>query len=224
MNISTLSMTRRIVLLAMSVVGLAAASLAQADDFAAQLLSIQHAWDSTSYASADAESRKSGFESLAERTRAFAAANPQRAEALIWQGIVLSSYAGAKGGLGALSLAKQARDSLLAAVRIDPGVLHGSAYTSLGALYYKVPGFPIGFGDRHKAAEYLQKALAANPDGIDPNFFYGELLFEQGDCVHSLQYLEKALLATPRPDRPVADRGRRGEVDALIARVRAKMS
>jgi hypothetical protein len=30
--------------------------------------------------------------------------------------------------------------------------------------------------------------------------------------------------AAPRPDRPLADSGRRGEIDALSTRVRAKMS
>ena len=39
---------------------------------------------------------------------------PGRAEPLIWHGIILSSLAGAKGGLGALGLAKEARDQLLA--------------------------------------------------------------------------------------------------------------
>jgi len=134
--------------------------VAVAADFESELLSIQHAWDSASYASPDTDTKKRGLEALSERVRAFATANPNRAEALVWQGIVLSSYAGAKGGFGALSLAKQARDSLLAAVKIDPDALHGSAYTSLGALYYKVPRFPIGFGDHDAAAEYLKKALA----------------------------------------------------------------
>jgi Tfp pilus assembly protein PilF len=137
---------------------------------------------------------------------------------------VLSSYAGAKGGLGALSLAKKSRDSLLAAVKFDGAVLRGSAYTSLGALYYKVPGFPIGFGDHDKARDYLRKALTLNPDGIDPNYFYGELLFEDGDYAQSMVYLQKALAAPARADRPVADAGRRSEVNALMSRVRAKHS
>jgi len=107
-------------------------------------------------------------------------------------------------------------------VKINGDALNGSAYTSLGALYYKVPGWPLGFGDHDKAAEYLRKALALNPDGIDPNFFYGELLLEDGDSAKAMLYLQKALAATPRPDRPVADAGRRGEISALIAKARSK--
>jgi tetratricopeptide (TPR) repeat protein len=217
--------TLRVLSLLVFALALAAkAPIAAADDFEKELLAIQHAWDNANYASPDSDAKKKGLEALTERARAFAAANPTRAEALVWQGIVLSSYAGAKGGFGALSLAKQARDSLLAAVKIDGDALHGSAYTSLGALYYKVPGFPIGFGNHDAAADYLKKALAENPDGIDPNFFYGEFLFEEGDYTHALEYLQKARQAAPRPDRPLADSGRRGEIDALITRVRAKMS
>jgi tetratricopeptide (TPR) repeat protein len=195
-----------------------------ADDIGPQLLNIQHAWDKANYEISDPAAKRSSLEALSKEAEAFVQAHPDRAEPLVWQGIVLSSYAAARGGLGALSLAKRSRDSLLAAVKLDGNVLHGSAYTSLGALYYKVPGFPIGFGDHDRAAEYLHKALELNPDGIDPNYFFGELLFENGDYTQSLRYLQKALAAPSRPDRPLADSGRRNEVNALIAKVRTKLS
>jgi tetratricopeptide (TPR) repeat protein len=195
---------------------------AEDDPVAAELLEIQHSWEKATYETPDAEGKKRLFEALSTRADAFAHKYPGRAEPLVWQGIVLSTYAGAKGGLGALSLAKKSRDCLLEALKLDAAALDGSAYTSLGALYYKVPGWPVGFGDHDKAADYLRKALALNPDGIDPNYFLGELMFEEGDYTQSLKYLQKALAAPARPDRPLADSGRRGEINALIARVRAR--
>ena len=45
-----------------------------------------------------------------------AQSNPERAEALVWQGIVASTYAGVKGPFGAMSLANEARDALIADV------------------------------------------------------------------------------------------------------------
>jgi hypothetical protein len=137
------------------------------DDVATELLAIQHAWDKANYETTDVAAKKSSFEALTARAERFVRNHPDRAEPLVWQGIVLSTYAGVKGGLGALSLAKESRDSLLAAVKLNGDVLNGSAYTSLGALYYKVPRWPVGFGDHDKAAEYLRKALALNPDSID---------------------------------------------------------
>jgi Tfp pilus assembly protein PilF len=143
---------------------------------------------------------------------------------LVWEGIVLSSWAGAKGGLGALGLAKQAREKLTAAMKIDPNALQGSAYTSLGTLYHKVPGFPIGFGDDKKARDYLERAVQINPDGLDSNYFYGEFLFDKGDYTQAKQRLEKALAAPPRTHRELADAARKKEVAALLSRTRQKLS
>lgn len=188
-----------------------------------ELAAVQAAWATANYATPAGEARIQAFEALSKRAEALVKAFPARSEPLIWQGIVLSTYAGAKGGLGALSLAKQSRAALEAAMKLDPQALQGSAYTSLGTLYYKVPGFPIGFGNKSKAREYLQRALAINPDGIDANFFYGEFLFEQDQYPQALQHLQKALLAPPRPGREMADAGRRKEIEALMAKVQERV-
>ena len=140
----------------------------------------------------------------------------------MWEGIIVSSFAGAKGGLGALNLAKQAKALYENSLQIDPNALDGSAYNSLGVLYYKVPGWPLGFGDKPKAQELLQKALAINPKGIDPNFFYGELLIETGKPAEAVAYLERAVNAPPRPGREVADAGRRAEATELLRKARGQ--
>jgi tetratricopeptide (TPR) repeat protein len=198
-------------------------ALAEEAPFSGELAGIQQAWDQANYQSADARDKERQLEALSARSEALARQYPQRAEPLVWQGIVLSTYAGAKGGLGALSLAKKSRDCLLQAARIDPAALRGSAYTSLGALYSKVPGWPVGFGDDDKAGDYLRKALQLNPDGMDPNYFFGEWLYDQGKYPQALEYLQKALTAPPRPERPIADAGRRAEINALMAKVRTSM-
>jgi tetratricopeptide (TPR) repeat protein len=196
-----------------------------ADDaaFNAELLSIQQAWAKVNYEAPAGDPREQAFDALEKRAEKFTQQNPGRAEALIWEAIIESSYAGAKGGLGALGLAKEARGNLEAALKINPNALDGSAYTSLGTLYYKVPGFPLGFGDHDKARELLKKALALNPNGIDPNYFYGDFLYEQGEYAQALQYLDKAAKAAPRPGREVADKGRQAEIAALQAKVKDKM-
>ena len=207
----------------------AGATLAQAaavpdPAFDTELLSIQQAWAKVNYDTPAGDARVQAFDALEKRAEAFTHQHPSRPEALIWEGIIESSYAGAKGGLGALSLCKEARGNLEAALKLDPNALDGSAYTSLGTLYYKVPGFPLGFGDDKKAAQLLQQALKLNPGGIDPNYFYAEYLYERGDYAQSLQFLDKAAHAAPRPGRELADQGRHGEILALTAKVKAKMS
>ena len=163
------------------------------------------------------------FDSLIERADEAVASHPESAELLIWNGIIKSSYAGVKGGLGALGLVKDARTALEAAMEIDDLALQGSAYTSLGTLYYQVPGWPVGFGSDKKAVELLQKALEVNPDGIDPNYFYADYLLQKKEYEQAEKYLLKAQRAEPRPDRPVADAGRQQEILAALSLTREKL-
>jgi len=182
---------------------------------------VRQAWEHAKYQVA-AKEQEAELEKLARESEKVMARYPNRAEPAIWHGIVEASYAGAKGGLGALALVRSARKSLERAIEIDPRALDGSAYTSLGSLYYQVPGWPIGFGDHAKAQEYLHKGLALNPDGIDPNYFLGDFLYRAGDHAGAEQALRKALQAPPREGRKLADEGRRAEVEALLEMVRAK--
>jgi tetratricopeptide (TPR) repeat protein len=180
---------------------------------------LQSEWEQVKYARPAAEQEK-GFEALTKSAEAVRVKYPDRAEPQIWYGIIAASYAGARGGLGALSVVKQAKKALEDALAMDPKALQGSAYTSLGSLYYQVPGWPIGFGDEQKARDLLQKALAINPEGMDPNYFLGDLLYRKGDYDGARQALARALKAPPRPDRPLADAGRRKEIEALLAAMR----
>jgi tetratricopeptide (TPR) repeat protein len=202
---------------------LAPGTEAASSDFEAELASIQQAWAVANYGSGDAAARKRAFETLSARAHEFSAANPERAEALIWEGIVLSTYAGVKGGLGALGLAKKSRAVLEASLKIDADALAGSAYTSLGALYGKVPGFPLGFGNDETARKYLLKALEINPMGIDTNYFYADFLVDEKQYEQARVYLQKALSAPPRPGRELADQGRRKDIDALLKRIDAQV-
>ena len=193
-----------------------AAHAAPVDDAVAEL---QHDWEVARYQMPSAE-REKRFEVLTAKARKVSESFPGRAEPLVWEGIIVSTYAGEKGGLGALGLAKQAKALYESAIQIDGNALDGSAYNSLGVLYYKVPGWPIGFGDKAKAKELLQKALAINPKGIDPNFFYAEYLLETKRPEEAVTYLERALQAPARPGRQIADTGRREEVRQLLDKAR----
>lgn len=181
---------------------------------------VQRDWETIRY-DLPAAQREQRFEALAKAAHEVSVQFAGRSEPLVWEGIVLSSWAGEKGGLGALGLVKQARALYERAIELDGQALNGSAYASLGVLYAKVPGWPLGFGDKKRAKELLEQALALNPKGIDPNFFYGEYLLETGHAPEAVSYLERALQAPARPGRQVADTGRREEVRALLEKARA---
>jgi tetratricopeptide (TPR) repeat protein len=187
-----------------------------------EISKIQHAWALANYQTPES-GQEPAFESLVAEARKLAEANPDSAEPKVWLAIVLSTDAGVTGGLGALGKVKEARRQLEAAEKINPDVLNGSIYTSLGSLYYQVPGWPIGFGDDEKAEQYLKKALAMNPNGIDPNYFYGDFMVEEGDYQQAVKYLEKAAAAPPRPGRTIADKGRQAEIQAKLQQARKKI-
>lgn len=208
-------------MLSVLLLALLSASAAVWADLGADIQSLQQQWAKINYDTAAAD-KEQAFAALADKADAVVSAYPRRAEALIWRGIINSTYAGAKGGLGALSLVKSAKADFEAAIAIDGNSMDGSAYTSLGSLYYQVPGWPIGFGNSKKAREFLQKGLDVNPYGIDANYFYGDYLLEQGDYQQAAIALEKALAAPDRPNRPLADQGRRAEARELLAKVNSK--
>jgi tetratricopeptide (TPR) repeat protein len=185
------------------------------------ILGIQHQWEHINYEVSNGE-KSEAYAKLEQQEEALVRQYIHQPEPLIWYGITLSSHAGAKGGLGALSLAKEARNQLMAAEKINPDAMQGSVYTSLGALYYKVPGWPIGFGDDDKAEWYLRKAVQVNPDGIDSNYFYGDFLYGKHRYQTAMQYLDRALAARARPQRPLADKGRRHEIAVLMAKIKSE--
>lgn len=185
---------------------------------------LQQQWAVANYQRQGKE-RVKALETLAEQAREAAKRFPDRAGVLTWDAICLATYAGSLQGLSqlrAIGLAKEARDRLLEAEVLDPSGFGGSIPTSLGSLYFQVPGWPLGFGDDEKAEQYLKKALAIDPNGIDANYFDGLFLMKKKSYHEAKAALEKALAAPPRPDRALADEGRRKEIKAALAELAQK--
>lgn len=194
------------------------ATAARAQDMTAELAAYEREWAGVYYGMTE-DDQLNRYPQLTDKVTALVQRYPQSAEPLIWQAITLSSFAKIKGGLKALGFAKQARDAALAATRIDEKALGAGADVALGVLYYKVPGWPIGFGNDTKAKAYLDKAIALAPDATDANFFYGDFLIEQGDKAAAKPYLVKALGIPIRPDHQYADAGRKQEVERDLAKL-----
>ena len=194
-------------------------------DEATDIAQLQSRWAQVKYQT-PAKAQEAAFAALAADAQTLHAAHPDAIAYPVWEGIIRATYAGAKGGLGALGEAKKAKALFEDAIAHDPTAASpytGAAYTSLGSLYYQVPGWPVGFGDDDKAKELLQQGLQLDPDGIDANFFYGDYLLEEEDYKGALVAFEKALAAPPRPGRELADSGRRAEIEKKIVQTRDEM-
>ncbi|GHE20482.1 hypothetical protein C1H70_15645 [Halomonas urumqiensis] len=156
---------------------------------------------------------------LAERAEWLVSAHPGEAVPLIWHGIIEASHARERGGFGALGSARSARDSLEAAIEIDPQGGNGSAYVTLGALYDRVPGRPLGFGNSETAERMFERALAIRPEGIDVNFYYAAFLEEEGRLDEALAHAKRAVDGQARASREVSDEALRRDARVLLARL-----
>jgi tetratricopeptide (TPR) repeat protein len=183
---------------------------------------LQQRWAEVNY-QLEGRTQLSAFEQLVEQADQLSQQFPASAPVWIWSGIIKSTYAGAKGGLGALGLAKDAKKDLDKAMKIDANAMGGSASTTLGTLYHSVPGWPVGFGDEEKAEELLRRAVALSSEDIDANYFYGIYLLDEKRYEEAQNYLTRAQQAAPRPNRPIADTGRQQEISDALATLRSKI-
>jgi tetratricopeptide (TPR) repeat protein len=195
-------------------------SLAVGQSMSDQVKQINDGWAHISYEMRGSSHQTTALDQLARQAAALVAHYPNQAEPLLWQGIVLSEQANRANIFHKLGLATRARDILARAYSLNPRAANGGAAMSLGVLYLKVPGSPIGFGDKDRARRLLREALALDPNGLDANYFYGDFLLDQGDSAGAKSYLQKALRAPHDASRPVWDAGRRREVQALLAQAR----
>ena len=181
------------------------------------------AWAHVNYEIKDQKAELAAARALAADAAAAARKSPGRAEPLAWQALALLCEADAHHSIASLQLVGRARTLLERAAAIDPNALGpGTIYANLGSIYAELPGFPVSFGDPRKARGYLNKALAASPAGLDANYFYGDFLYRQGHASSAIQALEKALQAPERPNRTLADRGRKWEAAQLLDKIRRK--
>ena len=174
-------------------------------------------WAEIKYSMSDEKSQLQAFEKLAVQTDELMIAQPDDPAPKIWKATILSTAASIQGGLAALPKVKESKKLLEEVIKTNPEALDGQAQYILGALYYKVPGWPVAFGDDDAAEKYLVQALRINPDNRDANYFYGDFLREEKQYEGAEKYLTRALNIADDQTSVAAD-GRRNEIlDALEA-------
>lgn len=159
------------------------------------------------------------FENLIKQAEKANVANPHNPELMLWYATTLSSYAQLKGGMGVLPHVKKARALLEEVIRVNGHVEDGLAYGVLGALYARVPGWPIAFGSKDKARSNLLMAIKISPQGSDSNYYYGDFLISTGQYEEAKKHLEIAQNAPIRKGYEIQDRGRKNEIAQSLAKL-----
>jgi hypothetical protein len=201
---------------------LASVEAAEAQSLDDLLFNIESRWATAAHETGGRQHQKT-LKRLLDEVRDLHASHPGRPGAAAWHGIVARAYMDAKGSSGSMRLAREARDALLKAESLDPLVLGGRVYANLGSLYSKVPSGFGGFGNKTRGIGYLWKAIVVDPDGIDSNYLYAEVLLKEKDYPAARDALLKANDAPVRPGHPEADRVRKLEVAALLGKVETRL-
>lgn len=193
-----------------------------ADVAAAEVHRLQSTWEAIKFGVPEGDEQTKEMDALGEDADAVAARFPDSVEVQIWDGIITSERASMASMFSALGLAKRARDILEHAYEAAPAKLDAGAPTSLGVLYYRVPAFPVGFGDKAKARQLLEQAVKLAPTGLDAWYFYGDFLYEQKEYSKAAEAFRHALSLPQHPDRPAWDKNRRLVIEERLASIAAK--
>ncbi|MFA5985687.1 MAG: tetratricopeptide repeat protein [Methylococcaceae bacterium] len=170
----------------------------------------------------NANDKEKAYIKLLDKAAMLAQQYPNAAEALIWQANIMATYADIQDAISALDAIYNARKLLNQAIAINPKALDGSAFVTLGTLYYMAPKWPIAFGDSEQARQLLETALAINPNGIDSNYFYGDFLLTANQPNEAIKYFETAANAPIRAEQSFADTQLQAEAKIALKNVQER--
>jgi tetratricopeptide (TPR) repeat protein len=185
------------------------------------LQSIESEWASIYY-STPKQHQDKAYNRLLDKTISLSRNFPGKAEPFIWEAIVKATNADNLDPVSALEAIHEAHDLLLKAIEINPLAMDGSAYVTLGTLYYMTPKWPIAFGDAAAAERMLQTALKINPNGIDANYFYANYLLLNNNLEEAEKYFERAIAIPSRTKQLYADNQLKEEAKSALEQTRER--
>lgn len=189
-----------------------------ADTLSNTLQSIESEWAAIYYKTPKAK-QSNAYQKLLNKAALLEKQHPNAAEPIFWEAVIKATYADNQSAISALSLVNEAKDLLQKAIAINPNTMDGSAYVTLGTLYYMVPKWPIAFGDEGKAKYLLETALKINPRGIDSNYYYGDFLVSVDRPDEAKKYFENAINAPSRPEQVFADSQLKAEAQKALNKI-----
>ena len=136
--------------------------------------------------------------------------------------MILCTYAAADWGLSSLSRLRDARELLIRSIDLDPKAMDASAFITLGNLYYRLPGWPISYGDNRQALIYLEAAVRLFPNALDSNYFLGDYWLHDGNYAKALEFLEKAEKAPIRQTQRLSDEKIKQELAVALVAARKR--
>ena len=213
--------THRILMLLLAMVA-TSATAARASTVDEALTDIEQRWAGAVFESKGRQQNKA-LATLLSDVRELASTHGENPKAVAWHGIIAHECVRNHCKSNSSSLRREARDALLKAESLGPGPLRSLVYGNLGGLYAHTSSNFGGFGSKVRGIGYMWKAIVVDPEGLDANYLYAELLVDEKRYRDAHDVLLKASTTIVRPEHERADRGRRAQVLALLRRVESEL-
>src|SRR5690606_30887303 len=120
--------------------------------------------------------------------------------------------------LRSLSVVSEMRRELETVLELAPD--HAGAHFALGMLYYRLPGWPLSFGDNNRALEYMTAAVELAPDNTTYRLGLAELLLDMRRRDEAIALLEAILEMPLTPGEPVESAEDKIRAQELLGRYR----
>lgn len=152
------------------------------------------------YANAEVETDKSkrielynGCIATADRALAI---NADEVGALYWKAVAMGKLGEEGSIINALRMTRPMEQLFMRVIALDEKFDNAGAHKALGRMYYKLPGFPISFGNKEKALFHLKRAHTLFPNDIITRAFYAEVLLDMGRVQEARKHAEFILGAS----------------------------
>ncbi|MGB5688781.1 MAG: hypothetical protein WBM45_05860 [Woeseiaceae bacterium] len=209
-------------LLAMAATNATTATAARASTVDEALIDVEQRWAGAVYESTGRQKNKA-LATLLGDVRELASTHGDNPKAVAWHGIVAHACVRNHCKSNSSKLRREARDALLKAESMGPGPLGSLVYGNLGGLYAETSSSLGGFGSKVRGIGYMWKAIVLDPEGLDANYLYAELLVDEKRYKEAHEILLKASTAIVRPGHERADSGRREQALALLGQVESEL-
>ncbi|MDR4517677.1 MAG: TRAP transporter TatT component family protein [Nitrosomonas sp.] len=118
------------------------------------------------------------------------AINKDEVRALYWKAVAMGKSSEESGIVNALRMTRPMEQLFLRVIELDEHYDNAGAHKALGRMYYKLPGFPISFGNKEKALFHLKRAHTLFPNDIITRAFYAEVLLDMGRVQEARKHAE----------------------------------
>lgn len=189
--------------------------------YAAPYQQIQEEWDTVKFKLEDAPKavRIEKIEALDKKTDKLLKQYSSSAELWALSGIIKATKADLYRNWKSFALLQDSKARFEKSMQIDKKAMNAAANSSLAALYYKTPMWPLGFKNYEKAEKLLKDSLVMYPKDVEANYFYADYLIQTGKKDKAKSYFKYAMDYPIRKNRYEADVVRKVKLKEMYNKV-----